>query len=576
MTVEWLRAQDSTDEFGALVLRPLDVSGANTLAECLAAAGLMGWRDAIIAAASPGQARHLDARLSWLMGQAAIAIAVSMDQPENFGIVETLQMLGNVSNATLASIVCSRVADVHDSYPLLALLRTHLQALWNSHFNVRMRRYAEAIATRPLTSRDLWPRYDGMPIGVGWAHQVAAALWPGRYMEMLASFPTLFQHGFGDPLSPIDLDLAASLVSASPNVFSIDGAPLGPVVIFALFDAIETRFTATDMQDMAAVETGLGHVLDNMFSRSDGNWIGRAWLQQIIWRDTPRRAGRAQADVNAQRSLRDRLRIQLSSRITPLGEAAFDWIRQEEPLWGVHRVLSEASILAAQGNAIAAAEILAEAVRQGLVSATGRPAGLATNSPEATIVALVLSNLSDMKLWFETLWRDTYELREQLSYDAHRNLDNPAYPALAWSLIGLNASGAASVDTAGVWRVIAGAVFETQRIDPNANLFNGAMPSIIRVAVQLGAVLTEGGILPISDFASFLSDQLEPTVEHAHLWQIARSGASDSTTLAVGRLVGATRLRQALEAGFAQHRPAWGVALDRAAQDDLVNFSSRL
>jgi hypothetical protein len=110
------------------------------------------------------------------------------------------------------------------------------------------------------------------------------------------------------------------------------------------------------------------------------------------------------------------------------------------------------------------------------VSATGRPAGLVTSSPEANIVARVLSQLPDAKQWFEVLWRDTYELREHLSYPAHRDLDNPAYPALAWSLHGLNSSSATSVDAVGFWRAIAGAVFETQRIDPNASLLNGAMP----------------------------------------------------------------------------------------------------
>jgi hypothetical protein len=415
-----------------------------------------------------------------------------------------------------------------------------------------------------------------MPVGDGWAHQVAATLWPDRYMEMLASFPAPFQHGFGDRLSSLDLDLVASLVRASPGVFSRDGAPLGPVVVFVLLEAVETWLATINVQDMVVAETGIGTILDSVFSRSDGGWIGRAWLQQIIWRDTPRRAGRAQADVSAQRTLRDSLLVQLSARITPLGEAVFDWVRQEEPLWGVHRVLSEASILQAHGNATGAAEILGGAVRQGLVSATGRPAALVTSSPEATVVARVLFDLPDMKQWFETLWRDTYELREHLSYPAHRDLDNPAYPALAWSLIGLNSSLATSVDTAGFWRAIGAAVFETQRIDPNAGLFNGAMPPITRVTVQLGAALVERGVLPIGDFASFLSDQLEPTAEHARLWQIARSEASDAVTLEAGRLVGVAPLRQALEAGIEQHFLARDVALDRSARDDLVDFSSRL
>jgi|GEM_PF-4411607 len=575
VTLDWLRAPDLTDEFGALVLRPLDASGMpGTLAEHLAVAGLRVWRDAIVAT-EPGQSLHLDPRLGWLMGQAALEVAVDADLCGLFQTVEVLQILGGISDATLASAVCDRVADVSENYPLLARLRTRLQILWNSPFNERLRRYAEATATRPLKSRDLWPQ-SGMPVGDGWAHYVAATLWPDRYMEMLASFPSPFQHGFGDLLSLIDLDLVASLVRASPRVFSIDGEPLGPVVVFALLDAVETQFAAIDVHEVVSAEIGFGGILDCVFSRGDGDWIGRAWLQQIIWRATPRRAGRAEVNVSAQRGLRDTLLVQLSGRIAPLGEAVFDWVRQEDPLWAVDRVLSEASILEAHGDARAAAEILTEAVRKGLVTATGRSAGLVGSSPEATIVARVVSHVPDMKQWFETLWRDTYELREHLSYQAHRDLDNPAYPALAWSLIGLNSSQTTPVDTAGFWRAIAAAVFETQCIDPNASLFNGAMPPITRVTVQLGAALVEHGILPIRDFAAFLADQLEPTAEHARLWQIARSEASDTAALAAGRLVGTVLLRQALKAGLAQNLPAWDAVLSRSARDDLADFSSRL
>jgi hypothetical protein len=575
--MDWFRAMDSTDEFGAAVFQPLDASSKpDTLAAHLAEAGLRDWRDAIMATGGQGQPVRLEPRLGWLMGQAAIEIAASIEQPDRFGVVENLQMLSGVSDASLAAAICSRVEDTSEEPILLACLRTHLQALWNSRFNDRLRLQAEASAAQPLRSRDLWPRYDGMPVGDGWAHLVAATLWPERYMEMLASFPTPFQYGFGDRLSPLGLDVIASLVEASPSVFSEDGIALGPVVVFALLDVVETRFASIDVQHIAAAEIGIDTVIDRILSRRDGDWIGRAWLQQIIWQEAPRRAGRAQADVSAQRTLRDTLLVRLSARTAPLGEAAFPWIRQEEPLWRVYRILSAASILEAHGDATGAAEILAEAVKQGLVSATGRSAVLTTSSPEATIVARILAGLPDMEKWFECLWHDTYELREHLSYPSHRNLDNPAYPALAWGLIGLNSSQAASVDTARFWRRISTAVFETQRIDPNANLFNGVMPVIARATAQIGAALARLGILPVDDLAAFLADQLEPTLEHAQVWHIVRAEASDVTALDTGRLIGASLLRQALEIGLAQRAPASGGVLDQAARNDLINFSSRL
>jgi hypothetical protein len=577
VTLGWLRESNPTDEFFAPALQPLDISGApSALAERFAAVGLGAWRDAIVAAAGSGQPLRLEPCLEWLMAQAALAIAVQANLPGLFRAVEEMRTLGGVSDTALASAVSSRLAGAAEGHPLLARLQIRLKTLWDSNFNARLRGYVEAIGDRRLTSYEFWPRHDGMPIGDGWAHRVAATLWPDRYMVMLASFPALFQHGFGNPLLPLDLELVASLVKASPAIFSPDGAPLGPVVVFVLLEAAEVHLAAIAVQDLPTAQAGVGQVLDAVFSRSDGDWIGRTWLQQIVWRDAPRRAGRVQAQVEAQRELRNVLLAQLSSRTAPLGDAVFDWVRQEQPLWAVHRVLSEASILELHGGAVAAAQLLAGAVRQGLVSATSRPAGLVTNSPEAIVVARVLSKLPDMKQWFEVLWRDTYELREHLSYPAHRDLDNPAYPALAWGLNGLNSSQATPVDTAAFWRVIGNAVFETQRVDPNASLFNGAMPPIVRVTAQLGAALAERGALPIGDLADFLADQLEPTAEHARLWQIVRSEASDTVTLAAGRLVGAALLRQALEAGLSQHLPGQDAALDRSARDDLADFSSRL
>lgn len=577
VTLDWLRAANEKAELGTFVLDPLDVSGApDTLAERMERAGLRDWRDAIVAGPRSGQPLQLKPHLSWLMGRVALEVALGMDHPGFFRTVEQFMILGGVTDANLASAVCSRILDAPEDYSLLERLHNHLQILWNSRSNEQLRRYAEATATRLLTSRDLWPEHGTMAIGDGWAHRVSAALWPDLYMQMLAGFPAQFQHGLVEPLLPLDMGLVASLIEASPGAFSTDGAPVGPVVVFALLSSVETHFATIDVQNLSDSELGLGRVLDSLFLRTDGEWIARAWLQEIIWRDIPRRAGRAQANVNAQRALMDALLVRLSCRITPLGEAAFDWVSQEGALWRVNRVLSEASILEAHDDAMAAAEIMAGAIKRGLVCATGRPAGLLTGSPEATIVARVLSRLPDMKNWFEQLWIETYELREHLSYSAYRDLDNPAYPALAWSLIGLNSSEATSVDTGEFWRAIGAAVFETQRIDPNACLFNGAMLPITRVTVQLGAALTEKGLLEIGDFASFMADQLEPTAEYSRLWQIARMEASDDVALAGGRMIGSDLVRQAIEAGLAQPSHEWDRVLSQSERDDLSDFSHRL
>ncbi|MGM4980913.1 hypothetical protein [Rhizobium sp. 11_C7_N12_5] len=577
VTLAWIGSSEQFDGHFAPALQMVEASGtSDTLAEHLAAAGLFEWRDLIVSAEDPGQSSPPDQRLAWLMANAAVEVAVALDAPGLFRAVAQLREMGGIDDTELAAEVCRRLAGASGEL-LLARLRERLQQLWDSPFNERIRRYAEATVEFPLTTRDLWPRRDGMPLGDRWAHRVAATLWPREYMATLASFPGPFQHRFGDPLWPPDPDLAASLIRTSPAVYTDDGIPNGPVVVFVLLDAVEAYLQSTAAHDKRAAEVGLGRIVDAVLSRNDGNWIGRAWIQQIIWQDTPRRAGRAEADVAAQRALRDFLLDLLSSQITPLDDgAAFDWVRSEEPLWAVDRVLAEVSILDAHDNPVAAAEVLASSVRQGLVTATGRPSGIVTHSPEATIVSRPLSKLKDLTLWFTTLWRDTYEVRESLSYPTQRNLDNPAYPALAWGLVGLNSSANSNVDPARLWQAVADAVFETQQIDPNASLFNGAMPPITRVTVQLGAALADCGVVPIGDLAQFMADQLDPTIEHARLWQMAREAASDAVTLAVGRLVGAPLLRQALETALSETQPSWDTVLDEVVRADLADFARRL
>ena len=576
-TMEWIAASEGSDDLFSPGLKPLDVSGGSeSLAQHLAAIGLTSWCDAILATAAPGQPLHLDPSLAWLMAHAALEVAVSATRTGLFYAVDELQILGNIGDKDFAAAICARVAGQADTYPLLARLQTRLHGLWNSRFNDRLRQYAERTAGAPLTTRGLWPLHNGMPVGDGWAHQAAAALWPERYMALLASLPSLFQSGFAEPLGSLNIDQVAALVSACPPIFSGNGAPLGPVVPFVLLEAIEGRLPAMAIDDMASAEACIARILEAVLSRPDGHWLGRAWLQQIIWRGTSRRAGRAQVDIDAQRAVRDHLLTGLSTRVAPLGAAVFEWIRAEEPLWIVHRILAEASILEAHGDAVAAAEILASGVRQGLVTATGRADGMTTHSPESNVVACVLSRIPDLALWFENLWRETYEVREALSYPVQRDLDNPAYPALSWALNGLNASQQAPVDQAALWRAIAGAVFETQRIDPNAWLFNGAMFPITRVTVQLGAALAERGIVPVDDLARFLGDQLDPTAEHARLWHIARSAASDALTLEAGRKVGAALVREAIETALSESQPNWGAALDAAAKTDLADFARRL
>ena len=301
-TLAWIGTSEGSDEPFSPGLKPLDASGSpQTLAEYLASENLPDWRNLIVATASPGLPQHIDPALTWLMAHAALEIAVAATRTGLFYAVDELQMLGKVSDANLAAAIRARIGGALNADLLLKRLQARLQSLWESRLNNRLREYAERTAGEVLKTRDLWPRHDGMPMGDGWAHQAAAALWPERYMAMLTELPSLFQSGFAEPLEPLDVDRVATLIRACPAIFSDDGAPLGAVVPFVLLEAIEWHLHVMAADDPPSAEAGVDRLLEAVLLRPDGHWLGRAWLQRIIWRDTPRRAGRAQADVDAER-----------------------------------------------------------------------------------------------------------------------------------------------------------------------------------------------------------------------------------------------------------------------------------
>lgn len=551
---------------------------ADTLAARFAAAGRPEWSATIAAAdAEPSGGPATDPKLGWLAWALAIDLASRADHPLLFPVVDDLLWLSGRSSVDLASAI-STAPDAGDGEPtLLGALRARLQAIYDSRYFERLRAYVADRGSPPLGTRDLWPGHSDMPMGDTWAHRLAASRWPAEYMRMSAAFPSPFQSAVAHVFDGANVDLISTLIAASPPIYAPDGTPAGPVTLFSVIYDLEARLAKDALANPTRVQTDATSVIEALIARPDGAWFLRAWLQQLIWRGPSRQAGRSDAEMSARQEFRDWLIESLSHSIPPLAEDAFAWMRAEEPLWVVYRVLAEASIVRAHGDAAAAAGILARSIRDGIVAATGRKEGLQTASPEAIVVAKVLAGLDDPQAWFETLWRDTYELREHLSFYAHRNLDNPAYAALTWALSSVNVIDARTTDTAAFWRAIAACVFETQLIDPGAEIRDGVVPAICRVTVQLGAAFVEGGLLDPETLAQFMRDLLDPDPEYARLWVIVRSVTSVANALAIARRVGAAEVRTALELALdeegARRRD---LTLDTAAQAELRAFSARL
>lgn len=558
--------------------------GADTLAARFAAAGRPEWSATIATAcAEPSSGPATDPKLGWLAWALALDFASCADHPHLFPVVDDLLWLSGRSSVDLASATPTPL-DGGDREPaLLGALRARLQAIYDSRYFERLRGYVADRGSPPLGTRDLWPGHGDMPMGDTWAHRLAAGRWPAEYMRMMATFPAPFQSAAAQVFDGADADLVSTLIAASPPIYGPDGTPAGPVTLFSVIFDLEARLTKAALTDPAWVQTEATSVIEAFIARPDGVWFMRAWLQQLIWRGPSRQAGRSDAEMSARQEFRDWLIESLSHSIPPLADCAFAWVRAEMPLGMVYRVLAEASIVRAHGNAAAAADILARSIRDGLVAATGRNEGLQTASPEAVVVAKVLAELDDPQAWFETLWRDTYGLREHVSFYAHRNFDNPAYAALTWALSGVNVSAArtttttTTTDTASFWRAIAARLFETQLIDPNAEIWNGVVPTLCRVAVQLGAAFVEEGLLDAESLAQFMRDQLDPDPEHARLWVIVRSVMSDANALAIARHVGATEVRTALELALDEEGTRRrDLTLDAAAQAELRAFSARI
>ncbi|MBL6080222.1 hypothetical protein JMJ56_19575 [Belnapia sp. T18] len=579
VALKWLREPLWPKGHGSAALRVLGTPDAtDNLVTRMRAAGLKDWSESIQASMC-GVAEPLGANRSvqWLFAQTALELAQTADHPQLFELTGDLQSLSEDTAVALADALCVRLGAPSDDHPLPQTLEARMQSVYSSHFYDRLRQYAEKKPEEPLNTRDLWPGRAEWPMREHWIYRVIGTLWPVRYLQVLAGYPAPFQHAAANILAPLEIRVVVALIAASPPVFSEEGAPFGPTVIFGILEEFEEELIRKAVANAEAPKPDLDNVLDVLFARAEGAWIARAWLQQTIWRGARRRAGRSNIEMDAWGALSDALLYELSRRTFPRGVNLWDWVQAEEALWQVDRVLAEVSVVHAHGDPQGAAEILASAVAKGLVSATGRADGLVTSTTEAKIVGRVLAEIPDPAAWFEELWRATYEAREHLSFQVHRNLDNPACPALAWGLHGLNVSVGGGSDAVKFWRRLADALFETQLTDPNADLPNGAIPSICRVAIQLGAALTEGRVLGIADIGNFLANQLEPDIEHAVLWRIVRSAASDATAIEVGRFVGAPEVRQALQAALADDATRkWNTVFDQDGRADLLDFAARL
>lgn len=513
------------------------------------------------------------APIRWLAAHLALALVTADLVHSDFGLVEDLLTLSRDTNAAFTAAFVGGIGNSNGDL-LLLVLQARMAMLLQAGPYARLRQLFEARADAPIGTRDLWPGPYDVMIGDGWAHHAAAILRPQDYLEMMSAFPPSFQHAAAEHLGDLASDQIERLFATSPPVFSKEGTPLGPVLLFGLIGALES---ALEAGDAVAAETIQDRYLAAVLARGDGAWIARSWLQQLFWRRPSRRASRAHSDTAAQQRYTTGTTARLAGRIEPLGGALQAWAMAEEPLWRVDRVLAEAVIVELHAGAEAAAGHLAQAIKDGLVTDTGRMTALANTGAEADLIGRVLSAVPSPQAWFESLWLATYPARERLRFHPYRDETNPAYPSLIWALRGLNACGERPDLLAPFWTRLAEAVFETQLTDPRGTTLLGPLAPICQALVQIGAAMADRDLLDADALAHFMKDQLAPTPDHAALWLAARSAMRGESALGIGRRVGAESLAAAIAAGVAQDdRRGTNAQLGKDHRADLLAFTARL
>ena len=499
IVLEWLGAL--SDDCGGRALRDGLTSGsasATSPASRMRAAGLQDWAETLVLEVVEGGEGSLIAGAGRdLFRRAGVELAVSPRHPRTFDHVDALWDLAQAWTERPLEAVVARLRGSDEDHGFLTILADRLSraVLWDC----RGQSLAEDRAESELQSRDLWPGAHEPLIWDHWPCHVAARVWPADFIRVVESLPIPYRHAAIGASAPLSMDETLALIDATPDVFDGSGRPSGPAAIFALLASLLDPSRPSDGGLIAPEpdDIDLAKLMDVVTGRSDGTWLGRAWLQQLIWSAAGTRWSRYHAE--RLKPVADSLLDGLSIRLAGPLEDPWTWIEKEQDLWRADRLLAEAACIAV-ADSEAAAILLAEGVVRGLVTPTNRLDALDHKSLEFDIVGDVLTHHPDPAAWFRSLWTDTYDRRERAAHQWPNVRDQWSFPALAWGLRGVNLP----ITGKPLWDVVFFALQDVLLTGSEDHDRSDDWRIFLIEAGALCAVRTTTGTLPISDLAAFI------------------------------------------------------------------------
>jgi ribosomal protein S18 acetylase RimI-like enzyme len=541
------------------------VGGVAPLAVRFSQAGLDAWAVAVEALKDSRDAFSKTEGVGVLaaLHAAAVRLAVEARHPDLFELCDEIWSLGPQLDFVPADAVAGSLPAIATGHALPMRLRERFDMAMNSAFNAQAAALGEALKTRPLTTRDIWPGHIEAVLFDNWAYQVVGQVWPSEFMDMLSDVPPPFAHAaVAAACKALQPGIAEALLRSAPAAFDEQGAPTHSVSVFGVLEAVGDTIIATAklQAKRKSIVPNLSAILDAILGRSDGQWLARAWLQHLIWKRDVGRLVQDEAEHEAILAAFRNLLSELGRNIEPLKPDPYGWIQAEEDLWRINRVLVEGWARWSHDLAESAGKVLAHSVGQGFVSATGRAEGMYTASAEALIAGSIVAGQPNPAKWFEQLWASTYTQRERLQHHTHRSLDDPAYPALTWGLSGLNyLNGGQQRGQLELWEQLRDALIETRLTDLNGSLPSGVLNTATRAMGQIGGYLVTKGEIQPQDFSPLLEHMVAPVEEFATFMANVLSAGVSPPLIQAGRQVGrelmSDALTRALEAALpASHR----------------------
>jgi hypothetical protein len=255
-----------------------------------------------------------------------------------------------------------------------------------------------------------------------------------RRADPVAWLGILEGHTFPDPVlslvegSAFDaVEELIPLLSAAAPAFDEQGGWSGErFVIFPLI-AAATRL----LQRLAglgqsgqepngeAFAEALETIVSTLATRSDFQWSGHAWLQQLAWED---RVQRVWVPVRGK-GLQDLpwvIAASLATRLEPLDDP-ISWIAREDATFRLDRLVATLLPIAHRSGQTSAGPVLASLVRQNVVDTSLLPRAFGgSKTLVSRTLALAISTQADTADWFSAIWRDCFAVRDRLRHAAGR------------------------------------------------------------------------------------------------------------------------------------------------------------